>query len=161
MINAPFNHGDTKNNVFRNWSPENIIKKFDFFAENNIKNIKIADEMFVFKKQHYVELCKLIHERKYDFNIWAYARIDTVKEKYLETFPEEDREEWREYYLDPKNRSHILENSLSNNQIDFLSDHDIKNLGDQSVYDFVDDCFYSEDMSPIYNLVDRYKKKIS
>lgn len=84
MINAPFNHGDTKNNMFRNWSPENIIKKFDFFAENNIKNIKIADEMFVFKKQHYVELCKLIHERKYDFNIWAYARIDTIKEQYLE-----------------------------------------------------------------------------
>jgi len=40
--------------------------------------------MFVFKKQHYVELCKLIHERKYDFNIWAYARIDTVREQYLE-----------------------------------------------------------------------------
>lgn len=56
---------------------------------------------------------------------------------------------------------HILENSFQDNQIDFLSDHDIKNLGDQSVYDFVDDCFYSEDMSPIYNLVDRYKKKIS
>ena len=84
MINAPFNHGDTKNNAFRHWSPENIIKKFEFFAENNIKNIKIADEMFVFKKQHYVELCNLIHERGYDFNIWAYARIDTVKEKYLE-----------------------------------------------------------------------------
>tara|TARA_Y100001938_G_C8099010_1_gene440211 strand:+ start:1880 stop:3379 length:1500 start_codon:yes stop_codon:yes gene_type:complete len=84
MINAPFNHGDTKNNAFRHWSPENIIKKFEFFAVNNIKNIKIADEMFVFKKQHYVELCNLIHERGYDFNIWAYARIDTVKEKYLE-----------------------------------------------------------------------------
>ena len=40
--------------------------------------------MFVFKKQHYVELCNLIHERGYDFNIWAYARIHTVKEKYLE-----------------------------------------------------------------------------
>jgi radical SAM superfamily enzyme YgiQ (UPF0313 family) len=84
MINSPFNNGDTKNNTFRHWSPQNIIKKLDFFAENNIKNIKIADEMFVFKKQHYVELCKLIAERNYNFNIWAYARIDTVKEQYLE-----------------------------------------------------------------------------
>ena len=40
--------------------------------------------MFVFKKQHYVELCKLIAERNYNCNIWAYARIDTVKEQYLE-----------------------------------------------------------------------------
>lgn len=31
-----------------------------------------------------MKLCKLIEERGYDFNIWAYARIDTVKEKYLD-----------------------------------------------------------------------------
>ena len=84
MINSPFNNGDTKNNTFRHWSPENIIKKLDFFAENNIKNIKLADEIFVYKKNHYVELCKLIAERKYDSNIWAYARIDTVREQFLD-----------------------------------------------------------------------------
>lgn len=84
MINTPFNNGDNKNNTFRHWDPKNIIKKFDFFAENGIKNIKLADEMFVYKKAHFFELCELIAERKYDFNIWAYARIDTVREEYLE-----------------------------------------------------------------------------
>ena len=32
-----------------------------------------------------MKLCELLHERRYDFNIWAYARIDTVKEEYLGT----------------------------------------------------------------------------
>ena len=50
-----------------------------------IKNVKIADEMFVLYEKHFMELSNLIIEREYDFNIWAYARIDTVKEKYLDT----------------------------------------------------------------------------
>ena len=32
-----------------------------------------------------MKLCEKIIESKYDFNIWAYARIDTVKKSYLET----------------------------------------------------------------------------
>ncbi len=84
MINSPFNQGDTKNNTFRNWSPSNIIKKFDELASLGVKNIKIADEMFVLKKDHFLELCRLIVERRYSFNIWAYARIDTVREEYLD-----------------------------------------------------------------------------
>ena len=43
-----------------------------------------ADEMFVMNKDHFLELCKKIIDRKYNFNIWAYARIDTVKEEYLD-----------------------------------------------------------------------------
>lgn len=89
-INAPFGHNNVDNSEvskqlrFRYWDPEFIIKEFEFLAENNIKNLKIADEMFVLNKQHFLKLCQLIIERKYNFNIWAYARIDTVKEEYLE-----------------------------------------------------------------------------
>mgnify|MGYP003676425517 FL=1 len=50
-----------------------------------IRNIKIADEMFVLNQDHFMKLCNLIIERGYDFNFWAYARVDTVKEEYLET----------------------------------------------------------------------------
>jgi len=32
-----------------------------------------------------MKVCELIIERGYDFNIWAYSRIDTVKKKYLQT----------------------------------------------------------------------------
>jgi radical SAM superfamily enzyme YgiQ (UPF0313 family) len=85
MINAPFNNGNINNNAFRHWSPEHIIKQFDMFAEKGIVNVKIADEMFVYKPAHFIRLCELIIERGYKFNIWAYARIDTIREKYLET----------------------------------------------------------------------------
>jgi len=84
MINSPFNNGDNKNNKFRHWSPKVIIEKLGILAGKGIVNLKMADEMFVLKKDHFLELCKLIIERDYKFNIWAYARIDTVKEEYLE-----------------------------------------------------------------------------
>jgi len=71
-------------NVFRWWNPEFIIKQFDYFAENNVRNIKIADELFVLNPNHFLKICNLIIERGYDFNIWAYSRIDTCKPKFLE-----------------------------------------------------------------------------
>jgi len=75
-------------NIFRHWDPKFIIKQFDHLALQNVKNIKIADEMFVLRKDHYVELCKLIKERGHKFNIWTYARVNTVKEGYLDLMKE-------------------------------------------------------------------------
>ena len=40
--------------------------------------------MFVLQEDHVMRLCDLIIERGYDFNFWAYARVDTVKDRYLE-----------------------------------------------------------------------------
>ena len=92
-INAPFGNNNVENwnygrNKFRFWDPEFIIKEFDKLHAMGIKNIKIADEMFVMNKSHFLELCKKIIDRKYNFNIWAYARIDTVKEEYLDILKE-------------------------------------------------------------------------
>lgn len=70
--------------AFRWWNPEFIIKQFDLFAENNVRNIKIADELFVLNPNHFMKICDLIIERGYDFNIWAYSRVDTCKPQYLE-----------------------------------------------------------------------------
>jgi radical SAM superfamily enzyme YgiQ (UPF0313 family) len=89
-INAPFGNNNLENwdygrNKFRFWDPEFIISEFEQLQQMGIRNIKLADEMFVLYKNHFMKLCDLIIERKYDFNIWAYARIDTVKEEYLET----------------------------------------------------------------------------
>lgn len=72
-------------NVFRWWEPEFMIKQFDHLAERGVKNIKIADELFVLNPNHFMKLCNLIIERKYNFNIWAYSRIDTCKPEFLET----------------------------------------------------------------------------
>ncbi len=70
-------------NKFRTWTPDFIIKQFDFLAKNNIVNIKIADELFVLNPNHFMKICDLIIERNYKFNIWAYSRVDTCKPEYL------------------------------------------------------------------------------
>ena len=44
----------------------------------------IADELFVLNPRHFIAICDMIIERKYDFNIWAYSRIDTCKPQCLE-----------------------------------------------------------------------------
>ncbi len=71
-------------NMFRFWDPEFIMQQFDLFAKNGVKNIKIADELFVLNPRHFIAICDMIIERKYDFNIWAYSRIDTCKPEFLE-----------------------------------------------------------------------------
>ena len=83
-INAPFGKSS-----FRYWDPEFIIKQFDILANDyGVKNVKIADEMFVLHDRHFMRLCELLKERNYGFNIWAYSRVDTVKPKHLQALKE-------------------------------------------------------------------------
>ncbi len=83
-VDSSDNISSQDSNMFRWWTPEFIIKQFDYFAKEGVKNIKIADELFVLNPNHFIKICDMIIERKYDFNIWAYSRIDTCKPEYLE-----------------------------------------------------------------------------
>ena len=85
IINRQENEYSDGSAVFRYWDPNFIIRDFDHFAKLGIKNVKIADELFVLNPTHFIKLCELIIERGYKFNIWCYSRVDTVKEQYLET----------------------------------------------------------------------------
>ena len=79
-INAPFGKP-----ALRCWDPEFVITELDLLATKyNVKNVKIVDEMFVLNPSHVIQLCDLIIERGYDFNFWAYARVDTIKDHFLE-----------------------------------------------------------------------------
>lgn len=71
-------------NTFRYWEPEFTINQLDYLAKKGVKQLKIADEMWVLKPKHFETLCDLIIQRQYNFNIWAYTRVDTVKPQYLE-----------------------------------------------------------------------------
>ena len=71
-------------NKFRWWPADFIIKDFEYLANEGVKNIKIADELFVLNPNHFIKICDLIIERGFNFNIWAYSRIDTCKPQYLE-----------------------------------------------------------------------------
>ena len=78
------NKASSSFNKFRYWEPEFTIKQLDYLADKGVKQIKIADELWVLKPKHFQKLCDLIIERGHDFNFWAYSRIDTVKPAYLE-----------------------------------------------------------------------------
>jgi len=71
-------------NSFRFWDPEFMIKQFDHIANAGIKNLKIADELFVLNPRHFLKICDMIIERDYGFNIWCYSRIDSCRPQYLE-----------------------------------------------------------------------------
>jgi anaerobic magnesium-protoporphyrin IX monomethyl ester cyclase len=72
-------------NSYRFWSPTRVIEAIDVLVNKyGVRNIKFADEMFVLNVRHVSAICDLIVERGYDLNIWAYARIDTVKDGMLD-----------------------------------------------------------------------------
>lgn len=90
-IQSPFKSGESlmglkaTTNSYRMWKPETIATEIDkLVTDYGVCNIKIADELFVLNSRHVTELCDLLIERNYDLNIWAYARVDTVKEKMVE-----------------------------------------------------------------------------
>ena len=85
-IQAPFKSGEQvlgyKANVnsYRYWSPQAIVAQIDRLVNDyGVRNIKIADEMFVLNMKHVHGICDLLIERGYDLNIWAYARVDTIR----------------------------------------------------------------------------------
>jgi radical SAM superfamily enzyme YgiQ (UPF0313 family) len=67
------------------WKPPTIVAQIDKLVHDyGMRNIKIADELFVLNPKHVIEICDRLIERNYDLNIWAYARVDTVKESMIE-----------------------------------------------------------------------------
>jgi len=90
-IQAPFKAGEhmmglrSETNSYRFWSPARVVDEIDLLVNKyGVKNIKFADEMFVLNQRHVIGICDLLIERGYGLNIWAYARVDTVKDNMLE-----------------------------------------------------------------------------
>lgn len=78
-INAPFGKPG-----IRYRSPELVVEEIGLLTNKyGIKNIKIVDELFVFNEKHYMTIVDLIIQKDYDLNMWAYARIDTIKLEHL------------------------------------------------------------------------------
>ena len=79
-INSPFGKSS-----YRMWKPESVIKEIDYLVENfGVRNIKFVDEMFVLNKRHVHGICDLLKSRDYEVNIWAYARVDSVRDEFLD-----------------------------------------------------------------------------
>ena len=62
-----------------------VLAQIDVLVQRyGVRNIKIADEMFVLNRRHVLGICEGLIRRKYDLNIWAYARVDTIKDGMLD-----------------------------------------------------------------------------
>ncbi len=81
MINAPFG-----TNAYRMRPVDSVIQEVKhLYTYYGVTTFKIIDEMFVLNPKHYVSLAQALSELPFAdaLNIWAYARIDTVKEGHL------------------------------------------------------------------------------
>lgn len=79
-INAPFGV-----NRYRMRSPDAVVAEIDrLYREYGVRTYKFIDEMFVLNERHVLAICDKLIELGHDLNIWAYARIDTVKPHMLE-----------------------------------------------------------------------------
>jgi anaerobic magnesium-protoporphyrin IX monomethyl ester cyclase len=90
-IQAPFKSGERaggmreSTNSYRYWSPDEVVRQVDVLVNQyGVRNIKIADEMFVLNRKHVEGICDRLIERRYDLNIWAYSRVDTIKDGMLD-----------------------------------------------------------------------------
>ncbi len=78
-INAPFGKPG-----IRYHSPAWIANELELLTERyGVRNVKLADEMFVLNPRQVEGICDALIERGLDLNIWAYARVDTVREGLL------------------------------------------------------------------------------
>ena len=81
MINV-FQHGNT----YRRRTPARVVEQVEYLHRHyGVTTLKIADEMFVLDKTHYLPICEGLAKLPFssELNIWAYARIDTVRPETL------------------------------------------------------------------------------
>ncbi len=70
----------------RFWSPEFFLSELEVLHDLGVKHIRLADEMFFLNRKYYIPILQGIIDRGFNFNFWAYARVDTVREDQLELF---------------------------------------------------------------------------
>ena len=76
----------TDSRGMRFWSPELMLKEFEYLYENGVRTVRLTDEMFFLNKKYYVPILEGIIARGMKFNFWAYARVDSVRKDQLELF---------------------------------------------------------------------------
>ncbi len=74
-INAPFGKPG-----IRSRGPAPVLEEIQRLVEKyRVRNLKIADELFILNETHYLPILEGIIRKGFDLNIWAYARVDTIK----------------------------------------------------------------------------------
>jgi radical SAM superfamily enzyme YgiQ (UPF0313 family) len=70
----------------RFWSPEWVGREMEKLARLNVQTLRISDEMFFLNRKHYQPVLQNVVDHGFDFNMWAYSRVDTIRRDALELF---------------------------------------------------------------------------
>ena len=70
----------------RFWSSDFVIRELQNLAALGVTNVRISDEMFFLDRRYFDPIVSSNDVHELGLNMWAYARVDTVREKYLENF---------------------------------------------------------------------------
>lgn len=92
LVNRTNNHPNTTaadSAKFRFWPTQWVVKQLAYLARHGVYTVRFSDEMFFYNPRHYLPLLEAVKREYGDaFNFWAYARVDTVKPRYLKLFRE-------------------------------------------------------------------------
>jgi len=70
--------------VMRFWSVEWVLDRLEELNALGVTTVRISDEMFLLNHRYYVPICEGIIDRNLDLHMWAYTRVDTVREGLLD-----------------------------------------------------------------------------
>ncbi len=89
-IQAPFKEGeaaagfDASRNSYRRFDPDRVVADLArLVTEHGVRNVKIADELFLLDRHHVGRICDGLAALDADLNLWAYARVDTCRDAEL------------------------------------------------------------------------------
>lgn len=92
MINIINRNNDDENanashfKGMRFWSPDWVKREMHKLAILGVKTLRISDEMFFLNRRYYRPILESCVNEEFNFNMWAYSRIDTVRSDALELF---------------------------------------------------------------------------
>ena len=72
----------------RFWSPSWVKREMEKLARLGVKTLRISDEMFFLNRKYYTPILENCISENYDFNMWTYSRVDSVRPAALEMFKE-------------------------------------------------------------------------
>jgi len=72
----------------RFWSPDWVKKEMTKLANMGVKTLRLSDEMFFLNRKYYTPILENCIDEGFDFNMWSYSRVDSVRPSALELFKE-------------------------------------------------------------------------
>lgn len=80
------NINSSDSRVMRFWSSKWVQKEMEKLAKLGVYQVRINDEMFFLNRKYYQPIIQNIIDQNFNFNLWAYSRIDTIRNDMLELF---------------------------------------------------------------------------